>query len=138
MKYAFYPGCVSKGDAPEPLSLAVRVATKLGIELEEMRDVACTGAGVLPQYISDPINARTFAKAERMGLPIMTICSTCQGVFGQANLRLQDPSTGPKSTASTWPRKASNTGHYRHQASAVGRDGGLRRRQAQGDGCAAA
>jgi len=26
-----------------------------------------------------------------MGLPMMTICSTCQGVFGQANLRLQDP-----------------------------------------------
>src|SRR5260370_41527286 len=91
MKYAFYPGCVSKGGCPELYPSAVRVAARLGIELEEMKDVACTGAGVLPQYISDPINARTFATAERLGLPVMTICSTCQGVCGQANLRLQEP-----------------------------------------------
>jgi len=92
MKYAFYPGCVSKGGCPELYPSAVKVAGKLGIELQEMQDAACTGAGVLPQYISDPINARTFAKAEKMGLPLMTICSTCQGVMGGANLRLQsDP-----------------------------------------------
>jgi len=54
--------------------------------------VACTGAGVLPQYLSDPINARTLAKAEKLGLPMMTICSTCQGVLAQANYRLtSDP-----------------------------------------------
>jgi succinate dehydrogenase / fumarate reductase cytochrome b subunit len=92
MKYAFYPGCVSRGGCPELYPSAVKVAEKLGIELEEMKDVACTGAGVLPQYISDPINARTFAKAEAMGLPIMTICSTCQGVMAQANYRLKGDS----------------------------------------------
>lgn len=92
MKYAFYPGCVSRGGCPELYPSAVKVAAKLGIDLEEMQDVACTGAGVLPQQISDPINARTFAKAEKMGLPIMTICSTCQGVMSQANYRLnEDP-----------------------------------------------
>jgi succinate dehydrogenase / fumarate reductase cytochrome b subunit len=92
MKYAFYPGCVSRGGCPELYPSAVKVSEKLGIGLDEMKDVACTGAGVLPQYISDPINARTFAKAERMGLPIMTICSTCQGVMAQANYRLtSDP-----------------------------------------------
>ncbi|MGH7773627.1 MAG: CoB--CoM heterodisulfide reductase iron-sulfur subunit B family protein [Candidatus Binatia bacterium] len=92
MKYAFYPGCVSRGGCPELYPSAVKVSAKLGLELEEMKDVACTGAGVLPQYISDPINARTLAKAERMGLPMMTICSTCQGVFAQANYRLKsDP-----------------------------------------------
>lgn len=89
MKYAFYPGCVSQGGCPELYPSAVKVSAKLGIELEEMKDVACTGAGVLPQYISDPINARTLAKAEQLGLPIMTICSTCQGVFAQANYRLK-------------------------------------------------
>lgn len=92
MKYAFYPGCVSRGGCPELYPSAVKVSAKLGIELEELKDVACTGAGVLPQYISDPINARTFAKAERLGLPIMTICSTCQGVMAQADHRLKsDP-----------------------------------------------
>jgi succinate dehydrogenase / fumarate reductase cytochrome b subunit len=92
MKYAFYPGCVSRGGCPELYPSAVKVAAKLDIGLEEMEDVACTGAGVLPQYISDPINARTLAKAERQGLPVMTICSTCQGVIAQANYRLKsDP-----------------------------------------------
>ncbi len=90
MKYAFYPGCVSRGGCPELYPSAVKVSAKLGIELEEMKDVACTGAGVLPQYISDPINARTLAKAEQMSLPIMTICSTCQGVMAQANYRLRN------------------------------------------------
>ncbi len=92
MKYAFYPGCVSRGGCPELYPSAVKVAAKLGIELEELKDVGCTGAGVLPQYISDPINARTFAKAEQLGLPVMTICSTCQGVMSQADYRLKgDP-----------------------------------------------
>lgn len=90
MKYALYSGCVSKGGCPELYPAALKVADRLGIELEELTDVGCNGAGVLPQYISDPINARTFAKAEQMGLPIMTICSTCQGVMTQANARLQE------------------------------------------------
>lgn len=92
MRYAFYPGCVSRGGCPELYPSAVKVAARLGIELEELKDVACTGAGVLPQYISDPINARTFAKAEERALPIMTICSTCQGVMAQANYRLRSDS----------------------------------------------
>jgi succinate dehydrogenase / fumarate reductase cytochrome b subunit len=92
MKYAFYPGCVSRGGCPELYPSAVKVSAKLNIELDELKDVGCTGAGVLPQYLSDPINARTFAKAEKLGLPIMTICSTCQGVMSQANYRLKgDP-----------------------------------------------
>lgn len=90
MKYAFYPGCVAKGGCPELYPAAVKVSDKLGLELEEMTDVACTGAGCMPTQLSDPINARTFAKAEKMGLPIMTICSTCQGTFSQANHRLQN------------------------------------------------
>jgi len=90
MKYAFYPGCVSKGGCPELYPSVLRVAEKLDLELVEMEDAGCTGAGVLSREVSDPINARTFAKAEEMGLPIMTICSTCQGVMTQANHRLKD------------------------------------------------
>ena len=91
-KFAFYPGCVAKGGCPELYPAALKVANKLGFDLVEMEDVGCTGAGVLSQEVSDPINARTLAKAELQGLPIMTICSTCQGVIGKANLRLQkDP-----------------------------------------------
>jgi succinate dehydrogenase / fumarate reductase cytochrome b subunit len=91
MTYAFYPGCVSRGGCPELYPAAVKVADRLGIDLQELTDVGCTGAGVLSRDISDPINARTFAKAEQRGFStIMTICSTCQGVMTQANHRLQN------------------------------------------------
>src|SRR5439155_1243821 len=91
MSYAFYPGCVSRGGCPELYPSAVTVAARLGLELEELTDVGCNGAGVLSREVSDPINARTFAKAEQRGLPtVMTICSTCTGVMGQANIKFRE------------------------------------------------
>ena len=92
-KYAFFPGCVSRGGCPELYPAAMQVCQKLGIELEELTGASCTGAGVLQeknQLLGDVLNARTFAMAEKMDLPIMTICSTCQGVMSQANKRLKD------------------------------------------------
>ena len=35
------------------------------------------------------LNARTFAQAEALGLDVMTICCTCQGVMSAANKRLK-------------------------------------------------
>ena len=93
MRFAFFPGCVSRGGCPELYPAAQRVCRKMGIELEELRGASCTGAGVLQeknQFLGDLLNARTFAMAENMDLPIMTICSTCQGVMSQANKRLRD------------------------------------------------
>jgi succinate dehydrogenase / fumarate reductase cytochrome b subunit len=49
MKYAFYPGCVSRGGTPELYDSTIAVADKLGIELEEIFGAACTGAGVLQE-----------------------------------------------------------------------------------------
>ena len=92
-KYAFFPGCVSRGGCPELYPAAMQVCDKLEIELEELMGASCTGAGVLQeknQLLGDVLNARTFAMAERLRLPIMTICSTCQGVMSQANKRLKD------------------------------------------------
>ncbi|MBI4337460.1 MAG: CoB--CoM heterodisulfide reductase iron-sulfur subunit B family protein [Chloroflexi bacterium] len=95
MKFAFYPGCVSRGACPELYPSATAVAAKLGLELEELRGASCTGAGVLQEsnlFLGDCLNARTFAMAEAMDRPIMTICSTCQGVMGQARQRINaDP-----------------------------------------------
>lgn len=91
MKYAFFPGCVSKGACPELYQSVMQVYPMLGINLEEMTTASCTGAGVLQEKdekLGDALNARTFALAEQQGLPIMTICSTCQGVMSQANHRL--------------------------------------------------
>ena len=94
MRYAFYPGCVSRGACPELFDSTVEVCRRLGIELEyeAMRGASCTGSGILQEKnlrLADTLNARTFAMAERTGLPLLTICSTCQGVMSQANERLR-------------------------------------------------
>lgn len=92
MKYAFYPGCVARGGAPELYDSAVAVMDKLGIEHVELTKAACTGAGLLQEKnlkMGDVLNVRTFAMAEQMGLPIMVLCSTCQGVMSQANHRVK-------------------------------------------------
>ncbi|MCH8825839.1 MAG: CoB--CoM heterodisulfide reductase iron-sulfur subunit B family protein [Chloroflexi bacterium] len=97
MKYAFYPGCVALGACPELYKATIEVCKRLDIELDEqvMQSASCTGAGVLQEKnlrLGDTLNARNFALAERAGLPLMTICSTCQGVMSQANARLKaDP-----------------------------------------------
>ena len=97
MKYAFYPGCVSRGATPELFSATMEVCSRLGIELvfEPMRGASCTGSGILQEKnlrLGDTLNARTFAMAENTGLPLLTICSTCQGVMSQANQRLRSDS----------------------------------------------
>lgn len=82
-KYAFWPGCVSKGAAPELYVSTNRVAQALGIELVELESATCTGAGVIQEQnpeMADALNARTFALAQQLGLPLMNICSTCQGI----------------------------------------------------------
>ena len=97
MKYAFYPGCVALGACPELYKATIEVCKRLDIELDErvMQSASCTGAGVMQEKnlrLGDTLNARNFALAERAGLPLMTICSTCQGVMSQANARLKaDP-----------------------------------------------
>jgi succinate dehydrogenase / fumarate reductase cytochrome b subunit len=83
LKYAWWPGCVSKGAAPELYQSTKLVAAELGIELVELEQATCTGAGVIQEQnpeMADALNARTFALAQQMGLPLMNICSTCQGI----------------------------------------------------------
>ncbi len=95
MKYAFYPGCVAKGACPELKMATENTAKALGIELVELEKAACTGAGVISEHepeLADTLNARTFAMAEKLGLPLMNICSTCQGNFSQSVARLRNDS----------------------------------------------
>ncbi|MDH5682458.1 MAG: heterodisulfide reductase-related iron-sulfur binding cluster, partial [Spirochaetota bacterium] len=76
MKYAFYPGCVAKGACPELKTATENTAKVLGIELVELTEAACTGAGVISEHepeLADTLNARTFAMAEKLGLPLINI-----------------------------------------------------------------
>jgi len=92
MKVAFYPGCVSKGACPELYASTKAIAAPLGLDLEELTEAPCTGAGVLGEQnpdLADSLNGLTLAMAERKGADLMTICSTCQGVLSSVNHHLK-------------------------------------------------
>ena len=92
MKVAYYPGCAAKGAAPELHQATMKVVGRLGIEVVELERFNCCGAGVITEADPDlayTLNARTLATAEQMGLNIMTVCGTCQGVLGGINELLQ-------------------------------------------------
>lgn len=92
LKFALYPGCAAQGATPELYQSTMAIIGRLGIEVVELAAASCCGAGVVTEAEPDvalALNARTFAQAEGLGLDIMTICGTCQGVMGAANRRLK-------------------------------------------------
>lgn len=93
MKYAYYPGCASQTITKEYDNTTKKVCKILGIEFEEMTNANCCGAGLITDYnyeLSIALNARIFAQAEKMGLDIMTICSTCLMIMSRANKELKE------------------------------------------------
>lgn len=93
LKFALYPGCAAQGATPELYQSTMAILGRLGLEVVELKAAACCGAGVVTEAEPDvalAINARTFAQAEQLGLDVMTICGTCQGVMGSANKRLKE------------------------------------------------
>ncbi|HTT34306.1 MAG TPA: CoB--CoM heterodisulfide reductase iron-sulfur subunit B family protein [Thermoplasmata archaeon] len=99
MKLAYYPGCVAQESGRE-LDLATRwVCGRLGIELVEFPNFSCCGSGFIDEAnatLNLALNARNLAIAERAGLDILTICSTCQGMLSLARHRLGDPAVRPR------------------------------------------
>ncbi len=92
LKYALFTGCAAKGATPELYESTMAVIGRLGIEVIELAAASCCGAGVVGEADPDvalALSARTFAQAEQLGLDVMTICGTCQGVMGAANRRLK-------------------------------------------------
>ncbi len=92
MKYALYPGCAAKGATPELYQSTMAIIGRLGLDVVELAAASCCGAGVVTEANPDvalALNARTFAQAEALGLDVMTICGTCQGVMSAANRRLK-------------------------------------------------
>lgn len=92
MKYALYPGCAAKGATPELYQSTMAIIGRLGLEVVELAAASCCGAGVVTEADPDvalALNARTFAQAEVLGLDVMTICGTCQGVMSAANRRFK-------------------------------------------------
>jgi succinate dehydrogenase / fumarate reductase cytochrome b subunit len=103
VKVAFFTGCVSKGACPELYVSANAIAEPLGLELRELTQAPCTGAGVLSEQnpeLGDALNGLTLAMAEAEGADLMTICSTCQGVLSNHNYHLKgDPARMERANA---------------------------------------
>ncbi len=96
LKYAYYPGCVAQGACRELYQSTQSLSQALGIELVELKQAACCGSGTFKedsQLLEDTVNARNIALAEQLNLPLLTHCSTCQGVIGHVDERLKDAQT---------------------------------------------
>jgi len=106
MKLAYYPGCVAQESGKE-LDMATRwVCRALGIELVEFPNFSCCGSGFVDEaneVLNIAINARNLAIAERAGLDVLTICSTCQGMLTLAKVRMQDPAVKARVDAALRP-----------------------------------
>ncbi|MEO1211245.1 MAG: CoB--CoM heterodisulfide reductase iron-sulfur subunit B family protein [Cyanobacteria bacterium J06638_20] len=92
LRYAYYPGCVAQGACRELYLSTAALAQALGIELIELKKASCCGSGTFKedsQLLEDTVNARNIALAEELQLPLLTHCSTCQGVIGHVDERLK-------------------------------------------------
>jgi len=92
LKYAYFPGCVAQGACRELHQSTLALTHALGIELIELKKASCCGSGTFKedsQLLEDSVNARNIALAEQLDLPLLTHCSTCQGVIGHVDERLK-------------------------------------------------
>lgn len=93
LKYAYFPGCVAQGACRELYQSTQEMTQALGIELIELKQASCCGSGTFKeesQLLEDTVNARNIALAEQLNLPLLTHCSTCQGVIGHVDERLKE------------------------------------------------
>lgn len=93
LKYAYFPGCVAQGACRELYLSTHELTQALGIELVELKQASCCGSGTFKEdswLLEDTVNARNIALAEELNLPLLTHCSTCQGVIGHVDERLKE------------------------------------------------
>jgi len=130
MKIAYYPGCLAQESAKE-LDMATRwVCRTLGIELVEFPNFSCCGSGFIDEaneVLNIAINARNIAIAERAGLDMLTICSTCQGMLNLAKVRMQDPKVKARVDAALKPIgiEYKGTAHVKHLLKVLTEDIGI-------------
>lgn len=86
-----YPGCLVLSRFHEYEVASRRILKKLDIEVLDMEDFCCCGSSLVPGVRGDWINlpAYSLARAEGLGLDIVTLCGSCTNTFLRANLLLE-------------------------------------------------
>ena len=94
MKYSYYPGCASEGNAMADYHALLAVMEVLGVEFEEIEDWNCCGAtvtsGAIGKFPAEVLAARNLALAEKKQLDVVASCSSCYAVLGLANQKFAD------------------------------------------------
>lgn len=96
LEYSLYPGCVAS-TREIGYELAVRnVFDKLDIKLNSVNDFSCCHPACLVHSVDYlkglALTTRNLAVAEELGLPMMTLCSSCFGNLSRAKYLLDtDP-----------------------------------------------
>ena len=107
MKYALFLGCTVPVRTLQYEVSTRNVMEKLGISLVDLKDFGCCGFPLESidhdTYLS--VAARNLAVAEAEGLPVMTLCSACNGSLLKANHAMQDEKIREKINANLKPLK---------------------------------
>ncbi len=89
MRYAVFWGCYIPSRYPN-IEAAVRlVSSRLGVDLEEMEGASCCPDPIVSKLVGREawmaLAVRNLSIAERMGLPLMTVCNGCFETLFEAN-----------------------------------------------------
>lgn len=120
MKYALFLGCTVPVRTMGYEVSTRNVMKKLGITLVDLNDFGCCGFPLESidhdTYLS--VAARNLAVAESENLPVITLCSACNGSLLKANLAMQDEKVREKINANLNPlgRKYNGTVEVKHAA----------------------
>lgn len=90
MKYALFTGCTIPARALNYEASARKIAELFGIELVDIKNAACCGMPMrnINREACLVMSADTLAKANDMGLELVTLCSACNGTLSEASHEL--------------------------------------------------
>ncbi len=89
MKYSYYPGCAQHGTAVDYRMSVDAVFSRLGIELEEIKNWNCCGTLHVPdRAVRVALSARTLASAK--GHDLATPCNLCYSNLMRAVVAMED------------------------------------------------
>ena len=94
MRYAAFWGCYIPSRYPN-IEAAVRIVSRrLGLELEEMEGASCCPDPIVSKLVGreawTALAVRNLSIAERMDLPIMTVCNGCFETLFEANREFRE------------------------------------------------